>query len=104
MYGDDGRLVYSFERPFLPEMAKVLIERDDSGLQALPVKIQDVAPAQESSADSRIIPFLNLARAFVSATFGATPEDFPDFSCGLRVRRVMGAVQESIQSGGSVSV
>ena len=91
IYGKQGRLVYSHEMPFTPDKAAVYIETDARGLR--PVQLEE--PATEANLDTRIAPFRELAVCFVEAVWGHTRRDLPDFSHGLRARKILEAARDS---------
>ena len=93
IYGDEGRLVFRHDVPFLPAQAKVFIETNNIELTALqPGKI-----AGSEHLDSRMLPFLALARLIVEAISARDGRDLPDFATGLRVRRILDVAWRSLE-------
>jgi len=101
VYGEKGRLVFFHGAPFTPNSATVFIETDNRGLSSLSLE----KPWTTTGADSRLLAFRELAFCFIGAILKLNPGcDLPDFSCGLRVRKVIQAIQESIQQGRQIQI
>ena len=100
IYGKQGGLVYSHEMPFTPDKAAVYIETDARGLR--PVQFEELAT--EANLDTRIAPFRELAVRFVETVWGHTRCDLPDFSHGLRSRKVLEAARDSEKRQRRISI
>ena len=101
IYGEKGRIVFFHGVPFAPNSATVLIETDNRGL--FPLSLEKLQTT--TSADSRLLAFRELASCFIGAIMNFhTSCDLPDFYCGLRVRKVIQAIQESLQQGRKIQI
>ncbi len=90
VYGKDGRLVFIHQPPFAPSNAS-LVADTKAGRREI-----DLSTPVGASADSRSARFQELASRFVDAISGKVGGELPSFQDGLRVRRVLDAVRQSI--------
>lgn len=93
IYGDAGRLVYCYEKPYLPEdSGKLYIEDDGSGLRLIPVLAEGDEIFQS---DFRCRPFFNLARSFHNKINGMCEKNLPDFAHAVRAWHVIEAIRQT---------
>jgi len=98
--GETGRLLYLHEPPFTPDRISLRVQTNSMGNRDVALEPLS-GPAH---VDSRVAPFRQLAIRFVEAASGLTERDLPDFSCGLRVRRILDAARESSRLGKAIPV
>lgn len=100
IHGAKGKILYLHEAPFTPDKMSLRVETNlrggrDLALEPLPGL---------AHVDSRVATFRQLAMRFVDVASGLTGRDLPDFSCGLRVRRILDAARESSRLGKAIPV
>jgi predicted dehydrogenase len=100
MYGEHGRLVYEHEAPFLSGSAKLWMETHSRKMEQVKLAKYQL----EKGLDSRALTFRELAKRFSGAAIGLDVRGLPNFTCGLRVRRVLQAVRVSLATCKKVSV
>lgn len=98
VHGERGRAVFEHSAPFTLSSAKLTIEVD--GVRSTP----PLTGASDERGDTRLANVRELGRRLVEAAAGGIVTDLPDFSCGLRVQRVLGAARRSMSCGTTVDV
>jgi predicted dehydrogenase len=95
IYGSQGRLVYSHEKPFTPEKMSLQIDNSSQGLRKIKLRMAET----NKKMDSRILPFSRVARLFIDAIRGKKSPELPRFEQGYSVQQIMYAVRNSLSSG-----